>query len=139
MKKLINQFTGNFYPKAIYLMPTMNCNLNCSMCFLKKYSDINRELKPKDYEELRMEIAGWWRKPYFYLLGGEPLYYKHFSEMLHILKPYEIAINTNGLLLSKFAETIVKNNVKTLVISIDGLQNDTIRRKNGSIIQKNFC
>ncbi len=118
-------------PKGIILLPTLNCNLNCSMCYIDKYSDINKELKPRDYENLIAELNRWWVKPYFYFLGGEPLVYRYFNELIDVMvkNKYGMVINTNGLLLSKFADKLVNDYVTTIDVSIDGRekQHDEIR------------
>jgi len=123
-------------PRAIYLMPTLNCNLNCVMCDVDTRSDTDKELAPADYERLLGELNTWRRRPYFYIGGGEPLIYRHFNELMRIINRnrYEVMVNTNGMLLSRFARTIMDNDIKILIISIDGREktHNEIRRNNAS-------
>ncbi len=57
-----------------------------------------------------------------YLWGGEPLLYPHLEELLSGLhrQGHYVVINTNGVLLEKFAPALVSHRVGGVDVSVDG-------------------
>ncbi|GAA3509663.1 GTP 3',8-cyclase MoaA [Aquimarina addita] len=60
------------------------------------------------------------------LTGGEPMVRKDFPQILEKLAslPIEIGITTNGILADRYLLLLQKNNIKTITISIDSMQQD---------------
>jgi radical SAM protein with 4Fe4S-binding SPASM domain len=59
---------------------------------------------------------------YLIIRGGEPLLYPHIIELLNYIKSKEMALSleTNGVLLKKYAEPLVKLKIDYINISVDG-------------------
>lgn len=109
-------------PITVSINLTHLCNLRCRMCGQWRRKDVYRkEILPLEkLKELVDDVAQF--HPKIYLWGGEPLLYPHFSELVRYLKEkkqYTI-INTNGVLLKKYAAEMVDLRVDGLDISIDG-------------------
>lgn len=62
-----------------------------------------------------------------YLFGGEPLLYKDYSKLLAYLneRNIDVLMNTNGVLVDKHAEDLVKYKVRDLTFSIDSIDPKT--------------
>ena len=109
-------------PITVSINLTHLCNLRCQMCGQWRRKDIYRKeaLPLEKLKELIDEISVF--KPRIYLWGGEPLMYPAFSGLLKYIeekKQYAI-VNTNGVLLERYADELVGRGVDGLDISIDG-------------------
>jgi MoaA/NifB/PqqE/SkfB family radical SAM enzyme len=109
-------------PGTISINLTHLCNLRCKMCGQWRRKDVYRkEILP--LEKLKGMIDDLSdAHPKMYLWGGEPLLYPDFSGLIRYLKDkkqYTI-INTNGVLLKRYAAELVDLKVDGLDISIDG-------------------
>jgi len=69
-----------------------------------------------------------------YLFGGEPLMYEEFPELLSYLesKNQNILITTNGILLKRYTEQILKAKVRDLTISIDSHKENVFEKIRGN-------
>lgn len=116
-------------PKRIILELTNDCNLRCIMCaqnhveFDKSFLALSTIIKLNKFYESAEEVT---------LFGyGEPLLNSEFPEILKYFsnfKKLKTYLLTNGTLLMKCAEEIVKNNLTYLSISIDGGTEKTYKR-----------
>ncbi|SHO43113.1 radical SAM protein [Anaerocolumna xylanovorans] len=106
---------------------TNRCNLNCAMC--------GQVFSPERFskDELELDIINriLEETPFVkqvYLFGGEPLLYKELSELLELLQKKNIMsrITTNGTLLVKYAEDIVKYGVTNVEVSLDSHNKDVL-------------
>ncbi len=125
-----------FHPATAGILLTDNCNSKCITCtqWRQKSSD---ELSLNEISDLLTELKelgiSW-----ITLSGGEPLLRKDLPDIVRrcsTLKFDEIAILTNGLLLTKhLAEQLLESGVTTIGVSLDGLKeiNDSIRGVKGS-------
>jgi len=109
-------------PGTISINLTHLCNLRCKMCGQWRRKDVYRkEILPLEkLKNLIDDVSGF--HPKMYLWGGEPLLYPDFSGLIRYLKDknqYTI-INTNGVLLKRYAAEMVDQKVDGLDISIDG-------------------
>lgn len=109
-------------PGTVSINLTHLCNLRCKMCGQWRRRDIyRRETLPlAKLKKLIDDISGF--HPKIYLWGGEPLLYPEFSGLIRYLKEkkqYTI-VNTNGVLLKRYAAEMVELRVEGLDISIDG-------------------
>jgi MoaA/NifB/PqqE/SkfB family radical SAM enzyme len=125
----------------IYFKLTPLCNLRCAMCGqwgdkgVMKNCDITEESKKlvslERYKELVDEIAP--RRPIIYLWGGEPFLYPDIMPLAKYMveKGLFVSANTNGTLLEKYAEQIVRDKWSTVFVSLDGFEetNDAMRGK----------
>lgn len=122
----IQQINSNKnYPNSIYLKLTDSCNLNCKMCgqanskrlgLIKNENTLDFYKIEKFLEPIMSELE------YINLWGGEPLLHPMFEEFIKYFiknKKY-ISIATNGILLKKYAKTIVELGVDEIVVSLDG-------------------
>ena len=121
-------------PRSVTLFLTNQCNLRCRMCAQYGESGKNFEL-PKETLPIEMifrladELA-----PYgttFTLMGGEPTLYPQWVDVVNHIKSRGLHcdIITNGTLLHRDAEDLVRSRIDGVNISLDGLgeTNDVIR------------
>lgn len=123
----------------IYMKLTPLCNLRCVMCgqrgdkgVLKGDFAANeaKSIVPVEtYKKMVDELSD--KKPIYYLWGGEPFLYPDLFELVaHIQKSGSFcSVNTNGTLLEKNAERIVREKWDSIFVSLDAFKdvNDSIR------------
>lgn len=112
-------------PRYITLFLTNRCNLRCRMCAQfgesgKSY-ELAHEQLPKDVVMRLVEELS----PYgthISLMGGEPSLYQGWLDIVHRIKAQGLTcdIITNGTLLKRDAEQIVKSGLDTVNVSLDG-------------------
>jgi radical SAM protein with 4Fe4S-binding SPASM domain len=77
--------------------------------------------------------------PRIHLTGGEPLLYTGAVELIRYAaqKHFAVSITTNGILLSKHAEALVRHGLRNLNVSVHGPQNvhDSVTGISGSFVQ----
>jgi MoaA/NifB/PqqE/SkfB family radical SAM enzyme len=128
----------SFHPYTVVIVPTYRCNLRCKMCnqyegdYKQGLSQIvpgKDELTIDQWREVIDDVARW--RPHINLFGGEPLLYKDIIALITHIKSKKLScsIATNGILVGKYADAIVKSDMEAVNISIDGPQaiNDLIR------------
>lgn len=103
--------------KKIYIEISNSCNFNCSFCF-----DTFRPKRFMSVDEFRLvvhEIRLYTDYIYLHVLG-EPLLHPHFAEIMQISKDIGLYVNisTNGSLLQKRREILLKNPVRQINISL---------------------
>ena len=130
----------SFYPDVIRVDLTYKCNLRCKICFefgenpqeKNKEATDDKDISIDSLKKIIDEVNSF--KPTFYLSGGEPLIYPKIIELLEYLQHKKLysLINTNGVLLKKYAEDLVKLKVDKIIVSIDGPEkvHDLNRGKN---------
>jgi MoaA/NifB/PqqE/SkfB family radical SAM enzyme len=104
-------------PYSVSLWLTRNCNLNCSFCWVKQDTT---EIDISYYYKLIDEIARY--SPRIGITGGEPLLYKGCLNLIRYIKAKDIkaGLNTNGILLKKYARELIETGIDNISISIDG-------------------
>lgn len=104
------------------------------MC--KLYTE-NRNNAEIPYHLIRKSLESIDTLEHVYLFGGEPLLYSHIKELLELVgeKNIPALITTNGTVLNRYAEAIVKAEIRDIDISVDSSNEDTYRkiRKNGEL------
>ena len=116
-------------PSQISLRITNTCNHRCAVCGQyglngymndKDHNELLKTLPVDKYKELVDQVAP--NKPIFYVTGGEPFLYKGFMELMGYIKEKGciLSVVTNGVLLEKYAEEIVKNKWDMIMVSFDG-------------------
>ena len=127
-------------PLGYKLVLTYKCNLRCIMCYewgevgwcheLPKQA-VAKELDWRIIEKLLAEVGD--LRPYFILIGGEPLLYSRFGDLVRLLKRKKcFAITcTNGMLVEKYQDEIASHPYLTFLVSLDGpeKENDLLRGK----------
>jgi MoaA/NifB/PqqE/SkfB family radical SAM enzyme len=126
-------------PLGYKLVLTHKCNLRCSMCYeWGERGWCREELGKAVLQELDWSIiqklmthTGGMIRPYFILIGGEPLLYSRFRELALLFRRQRCVsiVCTNGLLLNRFLDVVVDNPYMTLLVSLDGPEevNDSLR------------
>lgn len=140
LKSLLDKANKQYYystgiapmPKVIFLSLNSVCNSRCKMC------DVGQQVKGSQfYKNLRIdgklnelslerlkklvdETKDF--KPSMNVISTEPLLYKDLFKFAKYTRDngLKVAITTNGILLEKFAEEFVKNDVNWLWVSLDG-------------------
>ncbi|MFH2027983.1 MAG: radical SAM protein [Nanoarchaeota archaeon] len=116
-------------PMQISLRITNACNHRCAVCGqYGKHGYMNKEgsehllntLSLETYKKLVDDVARY--KPIFYVTGGEPFLYPNFIELMNYIKEKGciLSVVTNGVLLEKYAEEMVKNKWDMVLVSFDG-------------------
>jgi MoaA/NifB/PqqE/SkfB family radical SAM enzyme len=133
------------FPKVITLTVTNQCNLRCKTCaqwseegyMLRKKSNDSYSGSVIPFEVLRKvvdEVNNYGSS--LIIRGGELLLYPHILELLTYIKSKSmpLSIETNGVLLKKYAEPLVKLKVDNLTISLDGPEeiHDDVRGVSGT-------
>lgn len=138
--------------KQLTLFPSELCNYRCSFCHI--WGDTGWALKEPqrlikeqlDIEVLKKfidQVAAVNKKIGVIITGGEPMLYKHFTELVEHLrsKKMSIYVNTNGALIKNRIPFLIEN-VVAMNISIDGPEDyhDSIRGKGSfAIICENIA
>lgn len=114
------------YPRWMVLQLNERCNLRCKMCYEWGESGAyheKAELRSLDFDAVeRVLKAVRPGKPYFEFFGGEPLLYKRFPEVIRMIREggSGLEIPTNGTLVARNAEVLVKDPPDRIWISCDG-------------------
>ena len=124
----------------VYFKPTGACNLRCVMC--GQYGDKgvmndcaaeeNKKTLPLEtWKKFVDEIAP--HKPVIYVWGGEPFLYKDLFPLCKYMveKGLFVSLNTNGTMMEKHAEQIVRDKWSGIFVSLDAFRdvNDAMRGK----------
>ena len=125
-------------PLGYKLVLTYKCNLRCIMCY--EWGEVGWcHEEPKstmaaelDWGVIQKIFAGvGYMRPYFILIGGEPLLYSRFSDLAGLLRERRCfaIVCTNGLLLDHFENALTDNPSLSFFVSLDGReeQNDALR------------
>jgi len=124
----------------VYFKLTPACNLRCVMC--GQYGDkgimkdcaaeeTKKTLPLETWEKFIDEIAP--LRPVTYIWGGEPFLYPELFPLARYMvkKGLYVSVNTNGTLMEKHAEEIVRDKWSTIFVSLDAFRdvNDELRGK----------
>jgi radical SAM protein with 4Fe4S-binding SPASM domain len=124
-------------PPSIGTELTNNCNLHCAECS-SGTGQMQRERGFMDIELFNKVMSE--LQPYLYYINlyfqGEPMLHPLFSSFIRNSRNTKTVISTNGHFLSEEnAEKIARSGLSKLIISLDGIDQDTysVYRINGSI------
>ena len=127
-------------PWAASVEPTTSCNLRCPECptGMNSLSRIKGNMSPEVFRKILDSLS----PELFYLtlyFQGEPILNPHFSEMVNLARNQNIfvATSTNGHYLDdKNTDRIIKSGLNHLIISLDGLDQQTYEkyRVNGDLL-----
>ncbi|MDR2434044.1 MAG: radical SAM protein [Treponema sp.] len=124
----------------VYFKLTPACNLRCVMCGQYGEKGIMKDCAAEETKKiLPMET---WKKfideiapqrPVTYIWGGEPFLYPDLIPLARYMveKGLFVSVNTNGTLMERYAEDIVRDRWSTIFISLDAFRdvNDAMRGK----------
>jgi len=125
---------------VVYFKPTPACNLRCVMC--GQYGDkgnmkdcaaeeAKKTLPLEQWKQFVDEIAP--QRPVTYIWGGEPFLYPDLFPLVRYMvqKGLYVSVNTNGTLMERHAEEIVRDKWSTIFVSLDAFRevNDSLRGK----------
>ncbi|MCL2139030.1 MAG: radical SAM protein [Treponema sp.] len=124
----------------VYFKLTGACNLRCVMC--GQYGDkgvmkdcaaeeAKKILPLETWKKFIDEIAP--QRPVTYIWGGEPFLYPDLFPLARYMveKGLYVSVNTNGTLMERHAEDIVRDKWSTIFVSLDAFRdvNDSMRGK----------
>lgn len=125
-------------PWALSIEPNNTCNLNCIACPVGNNS-LSRDTGYMDIQVFK-NIISQTKKHLIYLnlyFQGESLLHPQIGKMIEIAHNNNIytCISTNGQLIKQNIENIVDSGLNKLIISVDGLKEDTYQtyRKGGTL------
>lgn len=116
-------------PTSVTLQLTETCNLRCRMCYAwgetGRYSSAEAKEKPATLDlGVVQRVIGELEpvKPSYSLFGGEPLIYPHLEELIRSIKAAGSFVDTptNGTLLARHAEMLVRTGFDSVRVSLDG-------------------
>jgi radical SAM protein with 4Fe4S-binding SPASM domain len=113
-------------PRWVFLQLLESCNLRCRMCFEWGENGAYKEkpeLRKLDLNVVKKIIEDCSEtKPYYELYGGEPLLYPWIDEVLELIYRHgsKAHFPTNGTLLERHAEMIMKYPPERIWVSLDG-------------------
>jgi len=131
------------FPQFISFTVLNACNLRCKMCgqwsetgYVKnKIVDANPQLKLSDWKRLIDEISEH-NIRFILIRGGEPFLFPGIMELIEYANSHGIflSIDTNGTVLEKFVDDLVKLENLHITFSVDGPEHihDEVRGINGS-------
>ncbi len=145
MNSLANRvrITRDFLAKRVFCdgMPiefsielTSRCNLQCVMC--PRDDDAERGLGNMRFDTFRRIIdeASEYLEFTYLHLAGEPLLHPRFAQLIDYAaeKGVKTGLSSNGTVLSpRRAEALIESNLDTLIISIDGVDEQTYEKIRG--------
>lgn len=130
-QRKVNPIYACTAPMEITIQLTSRCNLRCKHCF--QWSDNGYYSRNKDLAELDATIVEkilretHEQKSTLYIWGGEPLFHKDWDVIAGFIARdlRRTVISTNGLLLEKKLDSILKISSKLVtVVSLDGLREE---------------
>ena len=110
-------------PYVLFFTITQRCNLHCSYCFGKYYSETGELIFPQikklliEFYNLGVRRLG--------ISGGEPLLHKDIDKVIRFAVElgYNVGINSNGILVPNHLKVL--RLVNNLSISLDGVTEET--------------
>lgn len=133
----------NLRLNKLYIYPTMNCNLNCKMCYTQALRKDDNRLELEDYKKIIAFLFQYGIRV-IDISGGEPLMYSKLTELLKFIrKEYPILkvhLVTNGTRLIECENGLLDElkQVEKLMISLDSLyanKHNAITKKTDSYDQ----
>ncbi len=130
------------FPEYISFTLTNSCNLRCRMCgqwseegyIAKRVKNPGSQMKLDQWKKIIDEIALYNIK-FILIRGGEPFLFPWIIKLLEYInsKGIFISIDTNGTILKKFAEDLVRIGNMHITFSVDGPEeiHDNVRKLKG--------
>ncbi len=108
----------------IYVEITNYCNLNCSFCSKDKRA--KKEMTIDEFKIVISKIKNYTDNIYLHV-KGEPLLHSHLDEILGICdeNKMNVRITTNGTLLEKRKDILLKHHIKQINVSLHSENNNS--------------
>ncbi len=108
--------------RKLYIELTNRCNLNCTICYRKSWSNTFADMSSDIFYKLWEDIRNCRQIKEIVLGGiGEPTFSPLICEAIEKLKEYHLTITTNGTLMDdELMDRMIKY-VDVVTVSIDGL------------------
>ena len=118
---LLNPQKTVSFPHLINCFITEKCNFNCPMCHVAK-SRLKNSSQLSFIDIKKIADQGSKHGISIQLSGGEPLLHPEIIKIIKYLHQKKIVTGlvTNGLLLEKYAQDIIKSGLDFIAISLDG-------------------
>jgi len=122
----------------VYFKPTGACNLRCKMCGQYGEKGVMNDCAAEENKKT-LPLETWKKfvdqiapnKPTVYVWGGEPFLYPDLMPLCKYMvdKGCLVSVNTNGTLMERHAEQIVRDKWGTIFVSLDAFRdvNDELR------------
>lgn len=106
----------------IYVEITNYCNLSCSFC--SKDTRDKREMTVDEFRDVISKIKDYTENIYLHV-KGEPLLHSNFDKILSVCDENNVnlKITTNGTMLTKRKDVLLKHNIKQISISLHSENN----------------
>jgi tungsten cofactor oxidoreducase radical SAM maturase len=126
--------------RKLYVEPTTGCNLHCRTCIRNTWEDPESQMSMDTFHKLVESLVGLPGLDRVVFTGfGEPLTHPHILEMIHAVRQRDLGVTlgSNGLLLSPdMARELVSLGVDRLVISVDGVKQETYAGIRGAMLSQ---
>jgi len=125
----------------VYFKPTGACNLRCRTCGQYGAKGVMNDIAAEENKKI-LPLDTWKgfidqivvQKPVIYVWGGEPFLYPDIFPLCKYMvdKGLFVSVNTNGTLMERHAEQIVRDRWSTVFVSLDAFRevNDELRGQN---------
>ena len=128
--------------KDLRISITDRCNFRCSYCMPPDQFSKNHEFLPRSeilsFEDITLIVKSMLSLGLkkVRITGGEPLLRKDICTLISMIRDcdsdLDIALTTNGSLLSKFAEDLAKSGLDRVTVSIDAIDDKMVREISNS-------
>ncbi|MDR0584636.1 MAG: radical SAM protein [Treponema sp.] len=124
----------------VYFKLTPACNLRCVMCGQYGEKGVMKDCAAEETKKI-LPVETWKKfideiapqRPVTYIWGGEPFLYPGLIPLARYMvqKGLYVSVNTNGTLMERYAEDIVRDKWSTIFVSLDAFRdvNDAMRGK----------
>ncbi|MCT4620559.1 MAG: GTP 3',8-cyclase MoaA [Marinisporobacter sp.] len=138
---MLDQFGRNI--NYFRISVTDQCNLRCIYCMPNKGIDFLQEEKRLSFHEIYkvVKIVASLGISKVRITGGEPLTRKDIPKLIHHIKTLpqieEVCLTTNGILLEKYIDELIKAGLDRVNISLDTLKDERYKKmtRGGSLDQ----
>ena len=105
----------------VYVEITNICNMNCSFCH--GHSRASRRMTGEEFSKILTSLKGYTEYIYYHLMG-EPLVHPELPEFLKMARSegYKSIITTNGTLLAKRGEELVRAGLHKVNVSLHSFE-----------------
>ena len=110
--------------KKVYIEITNICNMNCSFCH--GHSRAAKQMSKEEFLIILDKLKGYTEYIYYHLMG-EPLTHPQLSEFIKMAneRGYKSIITTNGTLLHRVEDDILKAGIHKVNLSLHSFENGT--------------
>jgi len=128
--KTFPRLTSFVLPKTVVVEATNMCMLKCPACATTNTSRRKKGVMP--YATFKHLIDGidWKPKRINFSYAGEPLLNTDLSRMIEYAagKGIDSIVETNGMLLEKYADDLLRAGLYKLIIAFDGINQETVSK-----------